>query len=121
MKQIVSPLSAFLGKEPQMDKRIIYQTDEGGVAIICPAPEALGLYGIEAIAVKDVPAGKPYKIVDVSEIPTDRSNRDAWTVDEADLTDGFGGESNEFPAPEVIEEATEEVIEEEQVEVQDAD
>lgn len=104
-----------------MDKRIIYQTDEGGVAIICPAPEALGLYGIEAIAVKDVPAGKPYKIVDVSEIPTDRSNRDAWTVDEADLTDGFGGESNEFPAPEVIEEATEEVIEEEQVEVQDAD
>ena len=53
-------------------------------------------YGIDAIAVKDVPAGKPYKIIDVSEIPADRSQRNAWTVDEADLTDGIGGESNEF-------------------------
>lgn len=30
------------------------------------------------IAAKDVPAGKPFKIVDVSEIPTDRTERDAW-------------------------------------------
>lgn len=76
--------------------RIIYQTDEGGIAVIIPTPEALELYGIEAIARKDVPAGKPYKIVSEADIPTDRSERDAWTVDEADLTDGVGGESNVF-------------------------
>lgn len=76
--------------------RIIYQSEEGGVSIIIPTPEALALYGIQAIAQKDVPAGRPYKIVAASDIPTDRSERDAWTVDEADLTDGIGGESNEF-------------------------
>lgn len=76
--------------------RIIYRTDEGGVAVIIPTQEALDAHGIMAIAIKDVPAGKPFKIVDVSDIPTDRSERDAWTVDEADLTDGVGGQSNEF-------------------------
>jgi hypothetical protein len=63
-----------------MPKRIIYQTDEGGVAVIIPAPEC-GLT-IEEIAAKDVPAGKPYKIVDVSDIPTDRTWRDAWEYQE---------------------------------------
>lgn len=56
--------------------RIIYPTDDGGVAVIVPAAEC-GL-SIEAIAAKDVPAGKPFKIVDVSEIPEDRTFRNAW-------------------------------------------
>jgi hypothetical protein len=76
--------------------RIIYKTDEGGIAIIIPTPEALEQHGIQAIAIKDVPAGKKFKIVDAADIPSDRSERDAWTVDEADLTDGIGGISNEF-------------------------
>lgn len=59
-----------------MNQRIIYQTDEGGVAVIIPASEC-GLT-IEEIAAKDVPAGKPYKIVDVSDIPEDRTFRGAW-------------------------------------------
>ena len=59
-----------------MSKRIIYPNDEGGVSIVVPAPEC-GLT-IEEIAAKDVPAGKPYKIVDVTDIPTDRTLRDAW-------------------------------------------
>jgi hypothetical protein len=59
-----------------MNKRIIYPTDDGGVAVIVPAAEC-GLT-IEEIAVKDVPAGKPYKILDVADIPTDRTFRDAW-------------------------------------------
>lgn len=80
--------------------RIIYKTDEGGVAVIIPTQEALDLYGIQAIATKDVPAGKPFKIVDASEIPTERSQRDAWTVDESELTDGVGGVSNEFEVQE---------------------
>jgi hypothetical protein len=58
------------------DKRIIYPTDEGGVAVIVPAPEC-GLT-IEQIAAKDVPPGKPYQIVDVSEIPSERTWRNAW-------------------------------------------
>jgi hypothetical protein len=59
-----------------MNSRIIYPTDDGGVAVIIPAPEC-GL-SIEAIAAKDVPAGKPYKIVDASDIPADRTFRNAW-------------------------------------------
>ena len=58
-----------------MTQRIIYPTDDG-VAIIVPAAEC-GLT-IEEIAAKDVPAGKPFKIVDVTDIPTDRTFRDAW-------------------------------------------
>ena len=79
-----------------MTQVIIYNQDNGVVAVIIPTPEALALYGIEAIAAKDVPAGRPFKIVDAADIPSDRSERNAWTVDEADLTDGIGGESNEF-------------------------
>ncbi len=59
-----------------MNQRIIYPTDNGGVAIIIPAPDC-GLT-IEEIAAKDVPAGKPFKIVDVADIPEDRTFRNAW-------------------------------------------
>jgi len=65
-----------------MNKRIIYPTDEGGVAVIIPAPEC-GLT-IEEIAAKDVPQGKPYKIVDAADIPSDRIFRNAWTYMEED-------------------------------------
>jgi hypothetical protein len=61
-----------------MNKRIIYPTDEGTVSIIIPSPEWLQTHTIEELAAKDVPAGKPYKIVDVSEIPPDRTFRNAW-------------------------------------------
>lgn len=63
-----------------MTQRIIYPNDDGGVSIIVPAPEC-GLT-IEQIAAKDVPQGKPYKIVDVSEIPSDRTFRNAWEYSE---------------------------------------
>lgn len=59
-----------------MNQRIIFPADDGGVAVIIPAPEC-GLT-IEEIAAKDVPAGKPYKIVDVADIPEDRTFRNAW-------------------------------------------
>lgn len=80
-----------------MIQRIIYQTDEGGVAVIAPTPEALMQYGIEAIALKDVPAGKPFKIVNTVDTPSDRTFRAAWEVDESVLTDGIGAEYNIFP------------------------
>ena len=59
-----------------MNQRIVYQNDEGGISIIVPADCGLT---IEEIAAKDVPAGKEYHIVDVTDIPTDRTFRDAWT------------------------------------------
>jgi hypothetical protein len=62
-----------------MNQRIIYPTDDGGVAIIIPADCGLT---IEEIAAKDVPEGKPYKIVDVTDIPTDRTFRNAWEYQE---------------------------------------
>lgn len=63
-----------------MTKRIIYPTSEGGVAIIVPAPDC-GL-SIEEIASKDVPEGKPYKIIDTAEVPSDRTFRAAWEYHE---------------------------------------
>ena len=52
-------------------KRIIYPTPEGGVAVIIPAESV-------ELAFKDVPEGVEYKVVDVSEIPEDRTFRNAW-------------------------------------------
>ena len=79
-----------------MAQVIIYRQDNGVAAIVVPSQEALDAHGIMAIAIKDVPAGKSFKIVDASDILSDRSDRDALTVDDADLTDGVGGKSNEF-------------------------
>jgi len=59
-----------------MDKRIVYTNDDGTISIIVPADCGLT---IEEIAAKDVPSGKEYHIVNVSDIPSDRTFRNAWT------------------------------------------
>lgn len=94
-----------------MNQRIIYPNDEGGVSIIVPAPEC-GLT-IEEIAAKDVPAGKPYKIVDVADIPTDRTFRAAW---EADITepDGQGIGHDAWFAERAAEQAAQQPVEQPQ-------
>lgn len=89
---------------------IIYKQDNDCLAVIYPTQEAIDLYGIEAIALKDVPSGKPFKIIDSSELPSDRSSRAYWTVDDEVLTDGVGAEYNTFPEP--VEEPTEPLNEE---------
>ena len=63
-----------------MNSRIIYPTDDGGVAIIIPAES------VEA-AMKDIPAGKPYKIIDAADVPADREFRNAWTADFTEVTE----------------------------------
>ena len=63
-------------------QRIIYPNDEGGVSIVIPTDEYLETHTIEEVAAKDVPAGKPYKIIDVSEIPSDWTFRNAWEYQE---------------------------------------
>ena len=67
-----------------MTQRIIYPTDNGGVAIIVPTPDWLSQEGntIEILAAKDVPKGKPYKIIDTADVPSDRTFRDAWEYQE---------------------------------------
>ena len=63
-----------------MNQRIIYPTDEGGVKIIIPAPEWLAQEGntMEVLAQTKVPQGTPYKIVNIADIPSDRTFRNAW-------------------------------------------
>ena len=82
-----------------MNQVILYKQDNGVVAIIRPTEEALALYGIAAIARKDVPPGLPFKIIDSSELPTDRTHRDRWTCDDAILTDGVGNDTNDWDVP----------------------
>jgi hypothetical protein len=75
-------------------KVIIYNQDNGVPAVVVPTQEALDAHSILEIAVKDVPAGKPFKIVDAADLPD--APQETWVVSDADLTDGIGGESNEF-------------------------
>ena len=72
------------------NKKIIYKKKNGVVSIITPAPDALKSMTVEEIAKKDVPKNYKYKIVDVSEISSDRTFRDAWVIDDSELTDGTG-------------------------------
>lgn len=69
-------------------KLAIYQTDEGGIAVVIPAPECS--LTIEETALKDVPSGVKYKIIDVSDLPPDRDFRNAWEYDFTDSFDGVG-------------------------------
>ena len=59
--------------------RIIYKTEEGGVAVIVPAPEYLQDHTIEELAAKDVPEGAVFEIVEDADVPSDRTFREAWT------------------------------------------
>lgn len=79
--------------------KIIFKNKDNSIGIITPTDEALSFATIEQIAEKDVPYNLPYWIVDASTIPTDRTFRSAWEIDESfGKPDGFGGEANEFDA-----------------------
>jgi hypothetical protein len=56
-------------------KVIIFPQDDNKVSVVIPAPEYADQ--IEAVAQKDVPAGKPFRIIDYSELPS-RASRDRW-------------------------------------------
>ena len=76
--------------------RIIYKNTDNSVGVITPSQEALSFATMVQIAEKDVPHPLPYKIVDESDIPSDRTFRDAWEWDMSLEPDGFGGVDNEF-------------------------
>jgi len=73
---------------------VIYKQDNN-VVVLTPSPECLQNHSLMEIAIKDVPFNKPFKIVDISELPQDIP-QEAWEVDDTDLDDGVGGETNEF-------------------------
>lgn len=66
------------GTESVYNKRVIYPNEEGGVAILVPSPECPSIDRL----IQDVPTGKPYQVLDVSEVPDDRTYRNAWTYEE---------------------------------------
>ena len=80
--------------------KIIYKQDSGVVSIIMPNlneinPATGSAFTIDEIAKKDVPTGKKYKIIDDSDVPTDRSFRDAWSgSDYSGFTDGVGSSAS---------------------------
>lgn len=74
-----------------MEQVIVYFGDNASMAIVIPTEEAISILGIDAIAKKDVPFGKRYKIIDRDLIPQSREERDAWILPSAELNDGIGG------------------------------
>ena len=72
--------------------KIIYKTPENTVTVLCPGAMLVKHSDLEKIAQKDVPTGLKYKIVEDSYIPSDRTFRNAWEVDESLLTDGVGAD-----------------------------
>ena len=74
--------------------KIIYKNQssniQSDITIKTPSPEALETMTVEQVARKDVPTGFAYKIVDDDFVPTDRTFRNAWTINDNELTDGVG-------------------------------
>ena len=66
------------GVDGVYNKRIIYDNGEGGVSIIVPSPYCPSLDQLAA----SVPAGRAYQVIDISDVPSDRTFRDAWTYEE---------------------------------------
>jgi hypothetical protein len=78
------------------NQKIVFNDKNGYLVILTPTPECLNAHTIEEIAEKDVPEGLPYKIINASEIPQDRTFRGAWEINEAELTDGVGSSVTSF-------------------------
>ncbi len=78
-----------------MTQRIVYKTDEG-LAVVIPSDEALATRTIQEIADKDVPSGVAYKIVDVADVPSDRTFRNAWDIADSELSDGVGADRETY-------------------------
>jgi hypothetical protein len=76
---------------------IVYNQSNGIPAIIIPTPDCLERYTINEIAAKDVPAGKKFKILDISTTPLPEEwPQETWEITEEELTDGVGNTSNTF-------------------------
>ena len=68
-----------------MEQRIIF-SEETGISVITPTGEL----SLEETALKDVPSGVKYKIINASDLPANRDFRDAWEFDFTTDFDGVG-------------------------------
>ena len=74
---------------------IIYIQDNGIPAVVVPVQLYVDRYGINAVALKDVPEGKPFRIMDAADLP--EGPQETWVIDPAELTDGVGGAGSVLP------------------------
>jgi hypothetical protein len=75
-----------------MEYRIIYPNDDGTLAIVSPTPDFLeNVSTIMHVALKDVPPGKPFKIIPFEVLPTDYTYWASWEYDFTD-NDGYGAD-----------------------------
>ena len=74
-----------------MSQCIIYNNEEGRISTFYPAPKYLASIDgdIDRAARKNVPLGKPFKIVNQLDLP-DRSRRKEWRMNDSSMTDGVG-------------------------------
>jgi hypothetical protein len=69
-----------------MNQRIIYSDPTtGNVCVVIPTGEMT----IQDVAKAAVPSGVAYQIVDVSDIPTDRAFRNAWKLEDDQITEDW--------------------------------
>lgn len=102
---IITPtmLSLYIcnGLGDSKDKEVANKSEEEIQAVIESKMDLQVAFKVATpiVAEKDVPYNLPYWIVSADVIPTDRTFRDCWEIDESlGEPNGFGGESNEFDA-----------------------
>ena len=66
--------------------KIIIFPNESSIAVMVPT----GDLSVEETALKDVPSGVKFKIIESTDLPEDRTFRDAWEYDFTDSYDGVG-------------------------------
>jgi hypothetical protein len=59
------------------NKRVIFDNGEGGVSILVPSPNCE--LSLEQIIDKDIPVDRSKDTLEASDLPTDRTYRNAWT------------------------------------------
>jgi hypothetical protein len=87
-----------------ISKAIVYENETGGVSVVYPAPQARqrvlvseddpDVYRDQTdeeflafVASTSVPEGIPYQVIDLSNIPQDRTFRSAWRADGARIVE----------------------------------
>lgn len=68
----------FIHVSAYADVRIIYEHDNGNMAVVLPAKNSKLTF--DEIIQKSVPPGKQYKIIDSADLPKDRKTREQWRM-----------------------------------------
>jgi hypothetical protein len=74
-------------------KTIVYLKENGQPAVVYPSPEVVAQLGIQFVALKDVPAGVPFEIIEDGKVletgvGADVGAGSAWDVTAAAAVDG---------------------------------